>query len=90
MFSIILYMTIAYIILLDDYVFSNISYDYIMSFCYMTMSAILLYMTICYVILLHDYMFSILSYMTMFYVILLDNYVFFNILFDYVLCQFAR
>ena len=34
--------------------------------------------------------FFILSYMTMFYVILLDNYVFFNILFDYVLCHFAK
>ena len=56
----------------------------------MTMFSILLYMTICYVILLDDYMFFILSYMTMFYVILLDNYVFFNILFDYVLCHFAK
>ena len=62
MFSIIFYMTMCYVILLDDYVFSNILYDYIMSFCYMTMSAIIFYMTICYVILLHDYVFYIIVY----------------------------
>jgi len=30
MFSIVFYMTIFYVILLDDYVFYNILYDYIL------------------------------------------------------------
>jgi hypothetical protein len=83
-------MTIAYIILLDDYVFSNISYDYIMSFCYMTMSAIILYMTICYVILLHDYVFYIIVYDYMLCHFVRWLYVFYIIIYDYVLCYFAR
>ena len=56
----------------------------------MTISANIFYMTIYSVILLDNYMFSIIFYMNICHVILLDDYVFYNILYDYILCHFAR
>ena len=83
-------MIIAYVILLDDYVFSNIVYDYIMSFCYMKMSAIIFNITICYVILLDDYVFYIIVYDYMLCHFDRWQYVFYIIIYDYILCYFAR